>query len=159
MDIMKNFKTGDVDTPGVIQKVSQLFRGYNKLILGFNTFLPEGHKIKPDDIARSERELQAQEERARHEALENQQASSDGANSAVPATGSATAVVGVAVPNAAGSAASGIAPKGAGGSAYHVPHQMHPSMMGNNPSALGPSGVAPSAPRSRPAQAGNGMHP
>jgi len=26
--------------------VSQLFRGYDKLILGFNTFLPEGYKIE-----------------------------------------------------------------------------------------------------------------
>jgi histone deacetylase complex regulatory component SIN3 len=26
----------------VIERVKNLFRGYNKLILGFNTFLPEG---------------------------------------------------------------------------------------------------------------------
>ena len=43
---MKNFKAQEIDTPGVIQQVSQLFRGYNKLILGFNTFLPEGYKIE-----------------------------------------------------------------------------------------------------------------
>jgi paired amphipathic helix protein Sin3a len=29
-------------TPGVIARVKQLFKGYNKLILGFNTFLPDG---------------------------------------------------------------------------------------------------------------------
>ena len=45
LDIMKNFKAQTIDTPGVIQKVSQLFRGYNKLILGFNTFLPPGYEI------------------------------------------------------------------------------------------------------------------
>jgi len=46
LDIMKNFKAQEIDTPGVIQQVSHLFRGYNKLILGFNTFLPEGYKIE-----------------------------------------------------------------------------------------------------------------
>lgn len=46
LDIMKNFKAQEIDTPGVIQQVSHLFRGYNKLILGFNTFLPDGYKIE-----------------------------------------------------------------------------------------------------------------
>lgn len=39
-----------IDTPGVIRRVSTLFRGYNKLILGFNTFLPDGYKIELSDI-------------------------------------------------------------------------------------------------------------
>lgn len=39
-----------IDTPGVIRRVSSLFRGYNKLILGFNTFLPDGYKIELSDI-------------------------------------------------------------------------------------------------------------
>ncbi len=39
-----------IDTPGVIRRVSSLFRGYNKLILGFNTFLPDGYKIELADI-------------------------------------------------------------------------------------------------------------
>mmetsp|Transcript_4146 Transcript_4146/g.13635 ORF Transcript_4146/g.13635 Transcript_4146/m.13635 type:complete len:140 (+) Transcript_4146:421-840(+) len=43
---MKNFKAQEIDTPGVIQQVSNLFSGYNKLILGFNTFLPDGYKIE-----------------------------------------------------------------------------------------------------------------
>jgi paired amphipathic helix protein Sin3a len=34
-----------INTPGVIERVKNLFRGYNKLILGFNTFLPEGEGI------------------------------------------------------------------------------------------------------------------
>lgn len=46
LDIMKNFKAQEIDTPGVIQQVSHLFHGYNKLILGFNTFLPDGYKIE-----------------------------------------------------------------------------------------------------------------
>eukprot|EP00632_Arachnochrysis_sp_CCMP2950_P013965 CAMPEP_0185700544 /NCGR_PEP_ID=MMETSP1164-20130828/7548_1 /TAXON_ID=1104430 /ORGANISM="Chrysoreinhardia sp, Strain CCMP2950" /LENGTH=1111 /DNA_ID=CAMNT_0028367495 /DNA_START=182 /DNA_END=3517 /DNA_ORIENTATION=+ len=46
LDIMKNFKAQEIDTPGVIQQVSHLFQGYNKLILGFNTFLPDGYKIE-----------------------------------------------------------------------------------------------------------------
>lgn len=35
-----------LDTPGVIRRVSELFKGYPKLILGFNTFLPPGYKIE-----------------------------------------------------------------------------------------------------------------
>eukprot|EP00618_Florenciella_parvula_P021232 CAMPEP_0119488560 /NCGR_PEP_ID=MMETSP1344-20130328/14299_1 /TAXON_ID=236787 /ORGANISM="Florenciella parvula, Strain CCMP2471" /LENGTH=64 /DNA_ID=CAMNT_0007523521 /DNA_START=35 /DNA_END=225 /DNA_ORIENTATION=- len=52
---MKNFKAQAIDTPGVIQRVSQLFRGYNKLILGFNTFLPDGYKIGLEDIEEQQR--------------------------------------------------------------------------------------------------------
>lgn len=46
LEIMKNFKAQSIDTPGVIQRVKKLFRGYNKLILGFNTFLPDGGNCK-----------------------------------------------------------------------------------------------------------------
>ena len=42
---MKSFKSQEIDTPGVIARVSTLFEGYGKLIYGFNTFLPEGYKI------------------------------------------------------------------------------------------------------------------
>lgn len=35
-----------IDTPGVIRRVSELFKGHNNLILGFNTFLPPGYKIE-----------------------------------------------------------------------------------------------------------------
>ncbi|KAL7580283.1 hypothetical protein ACA910_013015 [Epithemia clementina (nom. ined.)] len=61
LKIMKNFKTQAVDTPGVIQRVSRLFRGYNKLILGFNTFLPEGYKISLADLQRNEAQQLAEE--------------------------------------------------------------------------------------------------
>ena len=50
LEIMKNFKAMEIDTPGVIRRVSELFRGCNSLILGFNTFLPEGFKIEQKDL-------------------------------------------------------------------------------------------------------------
>ena len=63
LDIMKDFKShwyarlrpfhrlmhnhcSSIDTPGVIDRVSNLFRGYPSLIVGFNTFLPAGYKIE-----------------------------------------------------------------------------------------------------------------
>ncbi|KAL7510268.1 hypothetical protein ACHAXN_007213 [Cyclotella atomus] len=46
LDIMKTFKSQQIDTPGVIQRVSALFHGNKRLVLGFNTFLPEGYKIE-----------------------------------------------------------------------------------------------------------------
>ena len=46
LDIMKTFKTQQIDTPGVIRQVSSLFQGNKRLVLGFNTFLPEGYKIE-----------------------------------------------------------------------------------------------------------------
>lgn len=35
-----------IDTPGVIQRVSNLFNGHPALIQGFNTFLPPGYRIE-----------------------------------------------------------------------------------------------------------------
>jgi paired amphipathic helix protein Sin3a len=49
LDIMKTFKTQQIDTPGVIRRVSNLFQGNRRLVLGFNTFLPEGYKIELPD--------------------------------------------------------------------------------------------------------------
>ncbi|TFK49235.1 hypothetical protein OE88DRAFT_1719716 [Heliocybe sulcata] len=46
LDIMKDFKSQFIDTPGVIQRVSSLFRGHPALIEGFNTFLPAGYRIE-----------------------------------------------------------------------------------------------------------------
>lgn len=46
LDIMKDFKGGVIDTPGVIGRVSQLFAGNPGLIQGFNTFLPPGYRIE-----------------------------------------------------------------------------------------------------------------
>ncbi|KAF4555812.1 Sin3a C-terminal domain-containing protein [Elsinoe fawcettii] len=46
LDIMKDFKSGVIDTPGVIDRVSSLFAGNPPLIQGFNTFLPPGYRIE-----------------------------------------------------------------------------------------------------------------
>lgn len=46
LDIMKDFKLQSIDTPGVIDRVSNLFRGHPNLIQGFNTFLPPGYRIE-----------------------------------------------------------------------------------------------------------------
>lgn len=47
--IMKTFKSQQIDTPGVIRRVTNLFKGNKQLVLGFNTFLPEGYKIEIPD--------------------------------------------------------------------------------------------------------------
>ncbi|KAJ3385626.1 Transcriptional regulatory protein sin3 [Entophlyctis sp. JEL0112] len=46
LDIMKDFKAQNIDTPGVIDRVSNLFRGHPTLVTGFNTFLPPGYRIE-----------------------------------------------------------------------------------------------------------------
>lgn len=46
LDIMKDFNTKKIDTPGVIHRVSSLFTGYPNLVEGFNTFLPPGYSIQ-----------------------------------------------------------------------------------------------------------------
>ncbi|XP_058494449.1 paired amphipathic helix protein Sin3b [Solea solea] len=46
LDIMKEFKSQSIDTPGVINRVSQLFYGHPDLVLGFNAFLPPGYRIE-----------------------------------------------------------------------------------------------------------------
>eukprot|EP00547_Thalassionema_nitzschioides_P004047 CAMPEP_0194206976 /NCGR_PEP_ID=MMETSP0156-20130528/5864_1 /TAXON_ID=33649 /ORGANISM="Thalassionema nitzschioides, Strain L26-B" /LENGTH=1392 /DNA_ID=CAMNT_0038933643 /DNA_START=271 /DNA_END=4449 /DNA_ORIENTATION=- len=69
LEIMKNFKSQEVDTPGVINRVSRLFRGYNNLILGFNKFLPDGYKISLEDLERRDAEYARQQELEGNEAL------------------------------------------------------------------------------------------
>ncbi|TFY70749.1 hypothetical protein EVG20_g2247 [Dentipellis fragilis] len=53
LDIMKDFKSQYIDTPGVISRVSTLFRGHPALIQGFNTFLPVGYRIDVGSDSRS----------------------------------------------------------------------------------------------------------
>ena len=48
--IMKGFRSQSIDTPGVIARVSHLFRDDPNLILGFNTFLPPGFKIEANAV-------------------------------------------------------------------------------------------------------------
>ncbi|XP_069150008.1 paired amphipathic helix protein Sin3-like 1 isoform X1 [Solanum lycopersicum] len=48
LDIMKHFKAQRIDTVTVIERVKDLFKEYPRLIIGFNTFLPEGYTITPN---------------------------------------------------------------------------------------------------------------
>lgn len=43
---MKEVNASRIDTPGVINRVSELFAGHPNLIQGFNTFLPPGYRIE-----------------------------------------------------------------------------------------------------------------
>ncbi|PCH35348.1 PAH2 domain-containing protein, partial [Wolfiporia cocos MD-104 SS10] len=45
IDIMKDIKSQLINTPCVIEHVSNLFHGHPTLIQGFNTFLPAGYQI------------------------------------------------------------------------------------------------------------------
>ncbi|XP_026540908.1 paired amphipathic helix protein Sin3a [Notechis scutatus] len=44
--VTPSYQVKSIDTPGVISRVSQLFKGHPDLIMGFNTFLPPGYKIE-----------------------------------------------------------------------------------------------------------------
>lgn len=46
LDIMKDVKMKQIDVPGVIKRVSSLFEGNRRLMLGFNIFLPDDHQIE-----------------------------------------------------------------------------------------------------------------
>jgi hypothetical protein len=45
LDIMKEFKTRNLDEPDLVKRVAGLFRMHPMLIEGFNTFLPSGYMI------------------------------------------------------------------------------------------------------------------
>lgn len=62
LSIMGRFKTKEMLPPDVIMEVARLFRGRNALVLRFNRFLPEGHKIGPADIKRMEDARVAEEQ-------------------------------------------------------------------------------------------------
>ncbi|OAC99893.1 hypothetical protein MUCCIDRAFT_41718, partial [Mucor lusitanicus CBS 277.49] len=42
----RSYLNDSIDTPGVIERVSTLFKGHPTLISGFNTFLPPGYRIE-----------------------------------------------------------------------------------------------------------------
>nr|XP_022317868.1 paired amphipathic helix protein Sin3a-like [Crassostrea virginica] len=46
LDIMKEFRSQTIDAPGVINRVSNLFKGHPDIIVGFNTFMPPWYKIE-----------------------------------------------------------------------------------------------------------------
>lgn len=73
LEIMKNFKAQSINTPGVIDRVKNLFRGYNKLILGFNTFLPEGEGYKIEITAEDEEAARQHHEEVARQAAEDQE--------------------------------------------------------------------------------------
>lgn len=45
LDLMKDFKVGQITAEDVIGRLAALFRGHKDLLLGFNTFLPKGCKL------------------------------------------------------------------------------------------------------------------
>jgi paired amphipathic helix protein Sin3a len=47
--ILNTFKRGGIDMPCVIRRVSNLFQGNRRFLLGFSKFLPEGYKIELPD--------------------------------------------------------------------------------------------------------------
>ena len=55
LDILKDFQSRASDTHRVIERVSQLLAGNQRLILGFNTFLLAGHEIEAQELAEDER--------------------------------------------------------------------------------------------------------
>eukprot|EP01132_Coremiostelium_polycephalum_P002155 gene2155-2654_t len=50
LDIMKDLKAHNIDTPVVIERVIKLFKGHKHLITGFNTFLPVDYRIDADSL-------------------------------------------------------------------------------------------------------------
>ena len=48
LDVMKRFKSANIDTLGVVKRVAELFEGHTTLIVGLNTFLPPGFEIQAD---------------------------------------------------------------------------------------------------------------
>ncbi|KAK9925187.1 hypothetical protein M0R45_033519 [Rubus argutus] len=50
LQVMKDFKAQRTDTAGVVARVKELFKGHTDLILGFNTFLPSGYEITPEEL-------------------------------------------------------------------------------------------------------------
>jgi histone deacetylase complex regulatory component SIN3 len=49
LDIMKDFRSRAIDTPGVVERVSHLFNGHPSLIQGFNVFLPAARSLPSFD--------------------------------------------------------------------------------------------------------------
>ena len=48
--VMKEFKSGGLDTVGVRSRVMELFRGHKKILAGFNAFLPPNCAITEQDM-------------------------------------------------------------------------------------------------------------
>ncbi|TPP64857.1 Paired amphipathic helix protein Sin3a [Fasciola gigantica] len=46
LDVMREFKTQTIGTEAVIRRVRELFEGHPDLIVGFNTFIPQGYRME-----------------------------------------------------------------------------------------------------------------
>lgn len=67
LDIMKDFKSQAIDTPGVIERVLNLFSGHPALIEGFNTFLPPGATMdSPTSLIQQPGEVPREKRRGDH---------------------------------------------------------------------------------------------
>lgn len=119
LKIMKDFKLHEIDTPGVIRRVSELFRGHDHLILGFNRFLPEGYKITHADTQHNQLRYQVPGEKGNFplSGHERDAAHSNAFHTHTLSMAPPSASVSGATPNAASSApstleieASGIVP-------------------------------------------------
>ena len=55
LDLLEEAEAQSIDTPGVVDRVLQLFHGHRELILGFNAFLPPGYKIEFSDDEKAPR--------------------------------------------------------------------------------------------------------
>ena len=74
LQVMKDFKSNALSTEAVIAAVSSLFRGHNKLLLGFNRFLPGRRGIElSNDNEDQAPPLPRAEEAAADQAQEQQQ--------------------------------------------------------------------------------------
>lgn len=94
-----------INTPGVIARVKSLFRGYNKLILGFNAFLPEGEGYKieltPEAEAMEQEQLQLQQQQ-QQQAQMAMMGGGPAPDNMVPMDGGAHAAAGMPMPMAVG---------------------------------------------------------
>ncbi|CAB9514765.1 amphipathic helix protein Sin3-like [Seminavis robusta] len=51
LEIIRDYKSRNLSTPEVIAKISKLFQGNSKLIIGFNRFLPNDYHITEEDVS------------------------------------------------------------------------------------------------------------
>jgi paired amphipathic helix protein Sin3a len=163
-----------INTPGVIERVKTLFKGYNKLILGFNTFLPEGEGYKIELTPEEAAELPP----AHHNHPSNPSSTSAAAAAALlpshatptglSSLGSlgdsakAIATAGGGLPSASASAGGSMNPllqsgspshaqSAAGGESANNPNAANPNAVGGNPN--NPSGSQTSPPPGQMQQA------
>lgn len=61
LDVMRQFKAQNIGTDVVIRRVRELFHGHPDLIVGFNTFIPQGYRLEgPSAYSRSSNETLSQ---------------------------------------------------------------------------------------------------